>query len=173
VSAKAVCWSESWIETGCPIWTGACAFRRQVLLDAGLFPEGRTRRGGDKDLWLRAANLTASVFVDARTAEFNMASVNKVTHSTSVAEPPYILGSIRTLLQTAPADQVRLLQRLANWEIWGYARQNLAAQVFPSALRKALYLPEGWREWGMIALMEAAPSTLRGALTGLRRRQAA
>ena len=36
----------------CPIWTSASAFRRKALIDAGLFPSGRCRRGGDKDLWL-------------------------------------------------------------------------------------------------------------------------
>ena len=39
----------------CPIWTSAAAFRRQALIDAGLFPAGRCVRGGDKDLWLRVA----------------------------------------------------------------------------------------------------------------------
>lgn len=161
---------QGWIETGCPIWTGAAAFRRQVLLDAGLFPDGRTRRGGDKDLWLRAVNLTPAVFVDARTAEFNMSSVNKVTQSTSVAEPPFVNQSIRTLLETAPGDQAGLLRRLANWEIWRYARQNLAAETFPRALKQGLYLPDGFREWALISLMELAPSQLRRGLLSARRR---
>lgn len=45
-----------WSRLGsCPVWKSTAAFRRRVLLDAGLLPAGRCSRGGDKDLWLRAA----------------------------------------------------------------------------------------------------------------------
>lgn len=161
---------EGWIETGCPIWTGACAFRRDVLVEAGLFPAGRARRGGDKDLWLRAVNLTTAIFVDARTAEFNMGAVNKVTQSTSVAEPPVILGSIEALLAGAEPRRAGLLRRLANWEIWRYARQNLAAPAFPRELKRGLHLPSGWREWTLITLMELAPYPIRRGLLEARNR---
>ena len=45
----------------CPIWTSATACRRTALLDAGLFPEGRCRRGGDKDMWVRVVSQGAAV----------------------------------------------------------------------------------------------------------------
>jgi hypothetical protein len=38
----------TWLELEeCPIWTSASAFRRQAVIDAGLFPAGRCVRGGD------------------------------------------------------------------------------------------------------------------------------
>src|SRR3546814_4572645 len=70
----------AWLEVSeCPLWTGAIAFRRELLMEAGLFPEGRAVRGGDKDLWLRAMRHTRLVYAPVITAEFNRDSLNKVS----------------------------------------------------------------------------------------------
>lgn len=37
-----------------PFWTGAVGFRKDLLREIGGFPEGRCKRGGDVDTWLRA-----------------------------------------------------------------------------------------------------------------------
>ena len=51
----------------CPISTGASPFRRSVLIEAGIFPAGKVRRGGDKDMWLRAAARAKVEFSDKET----------------------------------------------------------------------------------------------------------
>lgn len=75
---------ESWLEVKeCPMWTGATALRRSLLLEAGLFPEARAVRGGDKDRWLRAMRLSELVNEPAFTAEFSRDSPNRVSKSTN------------------------------------------------------------------------------------------
>src|SRR3546814_5382143 len=63
----------------CPMWTGAIAIRRDTLFDAGLFPEGRAVRGGDKDLWLRVLAKGALRYDPRITPRFPRDSDNTVS----------------------------------------------------------------------------------------------
>ena len=36
-----------------PVWTGAVCIKKEVLINAGLFPENEFKRGGDMDTWTR------------------------------------------------------------------------------------------------------------------------
>src|SRR3546814_14752 len=86
----------AWLEVSeCPLWTGAIAFRRELLMEAGLFPEGRAVRGGDKDLWLRAMRHTRLVYAPVITAEFNRDSLNKVSKSTNTLSLPCLVETAR------------------------------------------------------------------------------
>src|SRR3546814_18121915 len=91
----------AWLEVSeCPLWTGAIAFRRELLMEAGLFPEGRAVRGGDKDLWLRAMRPTRLVSAPVITAEFNRDSLNKVSNSPQTLSLPCRDAPASTLHQT-------------------------------------------------------------------------
>lgn len=164
----------AWLATGlCPIWTGACAFRRSVLIEAGLFPDGRARRGGDKDLWLRAIARTRTAFAPAVSAEFHQDTVNRVSYSTAHTDLPIIVGTIRELLETATPEERGLLRALSNQEIALYARYAAGARrrVGRDFVR-ALYMPEGIRDAVVImALRSAAP--IIGPLRARFRRRAA
>src|SRR3546814_4675242 len=82
----------------CPMWTGAIAIRRDTLFDAGLFPEGRAVRGGDKDLWLRVL-AKGSLRYDPRvTARFHRDSDNKVSRSEEHT------SELQSLLRNSYAD---------------------------------------------------------------------
>lgn len=128
----------AWLDAeSCPIWTGAVAVRRSVLLKAGLFPAGSATRGGDKDLWLRVMALTNAVFAPQITAEFHQNTVNRVTAALDHSVQPVICRTIGSLLQSARSDTRRLLIRLNNMEVVFYARYAAGAgAVFnPAALR--------------------------------------
>ncbi|WP_276324520.1 glycosyltransferase family 2 protein [Pacificimonas flava] len=128
---------QTWLRTKrCPVWTGAAAFRRDVLLRAGLFPAGTARRGGDKDLWLRAMADGPGVYSRPRTAEFHQDTVNRVTKATLHVEPPLLIRTIRTMLPSAAPGEKRLLKRLANMELALYARH---------AAGKRARLKPGWQ----------------------------
>src|SRR3546814_20191044 len=80
------------------MWTGAIAIRRDTLFDAGLFPEGRAVRGGDKDLWLRVL-AKGSLRYDPRvTARFHRDSDNKVSKSTTTLDLPCLVETARAML---------------------------------------------------------------------------
>lgn len=136
----------AWLETGrCPLWTGAVAIRRDVLMAAGMFPAGRARRGGDKDLWLRCIARSPSAYSPEPTAEFHHDTVNRVSRNTRHTELPILVGTIQTMLSSASPEEARLLKRLANQEIVQYARLAAAARTAASSrFLTELYLPAGW-----------------------------
>ena len=128
----------------CPMWTGAVTFRRDVLLRAGLFPAGRTRRGGDKDLWVRAAALTKLAYSPERTASFHQDTQNRVSNLTPHRELPILVSTAATLLADADAELRPLLKRLVHREIGRYAKRTTkAGEHIPGAFYRAAYLPSG------------------------------
>jgi hypothetical protein len=164
---------EAWLRAqDCPVWTGAAMFQRSALLRAGLFPAGRAARGGDKDLWLRLMAQGPLAYTGAATACFDRTADNKVTHTVSTAQVPIICESIAALLAAGPPPTLAgRLRRLANQEVRLYARQAFARAPLPPAMRAALHLPQGWREWLLLALLEQAPLPLARGLRALAVRQ--
>src|SRR3546814_16188533 len=110
------------------MWTGAIAIRRDTLFDAGLFPEGRAVRGGDKDLWLRVLAKGALRYDPRVTARFHRDSDNKVSKSTTTLDLPCLVETERAMLAGATPREAALLRRLVNPEIAHYAR---AAMKYP------------------------------------------
>jgi glycosyltransferase involved in cell wall biosynthesis len=105
----------------CPIWTSAAAFRRQALVDAGLFPAGRCVRGGDKDLWLRVARNAAVLAAPAATAIYHRDAINMVTRRSSTDARHCLCETIIAMLQNASDVERPLLKRLFNQEVYQYA----------------------------------------------------
>ncbi|MEO8175445.1 MAG: glycosyltransferase family A protein [Sphingomicrobium sp.] len=135
----------AWLNTGtCPIWTSAAAFRRDVLLRAGLFPSGRTLRGGDKDLWLRAMAIAPMAFSQAVTGAFRLDGVNRVSNITRHNELPLITLTIRDLLACSEPQISDLLKQISNNEVCLYAKYS-AGRGDPVGLKflQALYMPSG------------------------------
>lgn len=154
-----------WIELGeCPVWTGAAAFRRQVLLDAGLFPAGRAVRGGDKDLWLRAAARAPFVHVPEASAVFHRDSDNKVSKKTVTTTVPILVESAHKLMASASPAERRLLRRLVNQQIGLYARFAFKSGRISPELRANIFLPEGLGTWLTVRAVEAIPDGLRRRL---------
>jgi len=153
---------EAWLEVReCPIWTGAAAFRRNQLITAGLFPEGRAVRGGDKDLWLRAMRLSQLVYVPAVTAAFSRDSSNKVSKSTSTLSPPCLVETARHMLaSTSPAER-RLLRRLINQEITYYARYSMKLDEKIRIPLRDVAMPEGIGTMAILAMARWVPASLR------------
>lgn len=134
---------EAWLETQrCPFWTGASAFRRELLVEAGLFPAGRATRGGDKDMWLRAAAREQAVFAEQSSAEFHQETVNRVTRSARHAALPVLVETIASLMAGASPDERALLKRLSNQEIVLYAHYSAGGGTpFDLSFFRALYPP--------------------------------
>ena len=120
----------------CPIWTSASAFRRQALIDAGLFPAGRCRRGGDKDLWLRVARTGLSAATAASTAIYHRDATNMVTRRSSTDARHCLCDTILAMLPTADARIRPLLKRLFNQEVYQYALY---------AAKESRVNPDSWR----------------------------
>lgn len=113
---------QTWLDLEeCPIWTSASAFRRQALVDAGLFPAGRCVRGGDKDLWLRVARNGAMVAAPGTTAIYHRDATNMVTRKSSTGARHCLCDTIGAMLRDAPEPTRPLLKKLFNLEVYLYA----------------------------------------------------
>lgn len=133
-----------WLQTGlCPIWTGASAFRRSVLIEAGLFPAGKARRGGDKDMWLRATARTRTAFSGKETAEFRQDTVNRVTRTTRHGAVPIVVTSALELIKDAQDPSLKLLKQLINLELMQYARYSAGAKSHVNPLFFKAYRYDG------------------------------
>ena len=120
----------------CPIWTSAAAFRRQALIDAGLFPAGRCVRGGDKDLWLRVARNAEVAAAPGTTAIYHRDATNMVTRKSSTDARHCLCETIIAMLQNAPDSERPLLKKLFNQEVYQYA-------LYAAKDRKVN--PDSWR----------------------------
>lgn len=153
---------EAWLEVReCPIWTGAVAFRRDQLIAAGLFPEGRAVRGGDKDLWLRAMRLSQLVYAPAITAAFSRDSSNKVSKSTTTLSPPCLVETARHMLASASPAERRLLRRLINQEIAYYARYSMKLDGKIRIPLRDVAMPGGIGTMAILAMARWVPAGVR------------
>jgi glycosyltransferase involved in cell wall biosynthesis len=157
----------TWLELKeCPIWTSASAFRRQALIDAGLFPAGRCARGGDKDLWLRAARNGLAMAAPGTTAIYHRDATNMVTRRSSTDARHCLCETIIAMLPNAPEPVRPLLRRLFNLEVYQYA-------LYAAKDRKVN--PDSWRgfyaqEDPLRFLVLAGLSTQAGAYAARRLR---
>lgn len=151
-----------WVENGeCPIWTSASAFRRDVLLKAGPFPIGKAVRGGDKDMWLRAARVAPFAYVPNISAEFHRDSDNKVSKTTNTDTVPLVVETAREMIQTATLAERALLRQLINQQIGFYARFSFKGQRISGQLARNLCLPEGVGLFLLIEGMRLMPAAFR------------
>jgi len=75
---------ESTISGYQPFWTGVLTIKKNILLEAGGFPEKKTKRGGDVDTWLRVMHLIkCAAWSSEITATYFRDSVNMVTKKES------------------------------------------------------------------------------------------
>jgi glycosyltransferase involved in cell wall biosynthesis len=130
----------AWLRHGdSPIWTGACAFRRDVLLRAGLFPEGRCRRGGDKDLWLRALELAPAAFDSRPAAIYHRDSTNMVTSTVRPDAAHCIVETIGAMIPRHTGSTRRRLMKLSNMETFTYAIAAARANRLNDSVYRVFY----------------------------------
>jgi glycosyltransferase involved in cell wall biosynthesis len=157
----------------CPMWTGAIAIRRDMLFEAGLFPEGRAVRGGDKDLWLRVMARGRLRYDPRVTARFHRDSDNKVSKSTTTLDLPCLVETARAIRADAAPREAALLRRLVNQEIAHYARYAMKYPGRPAIRLGDLYLPEGAGAAALLLAAKLIPAPLRQSGHALRNRMRA
>jgi len=122
-----------------PIWTGAVVILRQVLLATGMFPEGRSLRGGDQDTWLRVmASERKGYWVDSLDALYYRDSENMVTKNVGFKLESHVMfNSVVELLKDEQDPAVRkALKRYWN---------NTAISYFRNIAKTAVIKPAYWK----------------------------
>jgi succinoglycan biosynthesis protein ExoO len=153
---------EHWLRHGdAPMWTGAIAIRRQTLLDAGLFPEGRCRRGGDKDLWLRVLNLTPAVFDPQPRATYHRDSDNMVTRNVKPDSQHCVVQTIAGLRKQSSARCRALLESVSNLETFNYSLIAATSATLNPSIYEVFYRRAMDLRFYAIALLVCTPSRIR------------
>lgn len=112
-----------WLEGGCPLWTGAVAIRRDLLLRLGGFPAGLARRGGDRDLWLRTMVATPCIYTGEVTATYHRDADNMLTKAESFSVRQRVQDTVAEAVPGAAPEIAGRLRRIANREVFQYARK--------------------------------------------------
>lgn len=90
------------------IWTSAVAIKRQLLLNVGGFPEGRCKRGGDLDTWVRClAESSKNVYINDILAVYYRDTVNQVTNDK--VNPAITLCSFESIKQIRKNTKDKML----------------------------------------------------------------
>lgn len=156
----------AWLATRrCPMWTGGVAAHREALIEAGMFPEGRALRGGDKDLWLRILAIADATYSPAATAEYHIDAINRVSSSAPYDKLPIVTSTIAELLILARGRTRRLLRRVSNQEVRLYAQHAARQRQHTDRdFLKQVYLPEGWYIHALVPLFNlvSLPTRLFG-----------
>jgi succinoglycan biosynthesis protein ExoO len=156
---------KTWItDRDCPIWTGASAFRRDLLLQAELFPAGRCRRGGDKDLWLRLLALRPAAYDPRPYATYFRDADNMVTSTVRITAEHCIVPTVHALLAASDEATAALLRRLSNTETLSYALSALRSGSLSPEIYATFYDKGSDHRYYLLQALRAAPSGLRPLL---------
>jgi hypothetical protein len=120
---------EAWRELGyCPIWMSACAMRRDVLIDAGMFPAGRCERGGDKDAWIRVMSRTKAIASPVVGATYYLNVAGQVTQTACANRRHCVCDTLIPMIRASTGRRKNTLKWIFNTEMQLYARQQFGVR---------------------------------------------
>lgn len=161
---------DAWLVAGhSPMWTSAVVARRSTLIEVGMFPEGKCKRGGDKDTWLRLLWKKDALGSPSVTASYHRDAVNMVTKSTSMNHYPFLCETLKGFLPTGNGDRDFRIRQLINFEVFESAKEAYRneARVDP-----VLYRGFDWRlnlkSSAQMMAMRWLPQGLIASLRGLK-----
>ncbi|WP_407430175.1 glycosyltransferase family 2 protein [Arcticibacter sp.] len=109
------------------LWTGAVAFRKDILLRAGKFPAAGYKRGGDVDTWIRCLALSKeNIWINKPLSNYYLDSVNMVTKSVK-RESGYIFSPfVMDLLKRSDDYELRkAIKEFQNQRIYSILRGQM------------------------------------------------
>jgi glycosyltransferase involved in cell wall biosynthesis len=108
------------------LWTGAVAFKRNLIVSAGLFPEVGYKRGGDVDTWIRCLSQSkANIWINKNLATYYLDAVNMVTKQIKM-DPSYVFTPFVLELKNGPDKKLaHAVKRYQNERIFSTARAQI------------------------------------------------
>lgn len=126
---------ESIVAGKAAMWTSATIVHRSLFAEAGQFPAGLTRSGGDTDTWLRLNHCAGSMIWSARpTVTYHLDAENRVMKSFDSYEKDHLVTATCDRL-IAQATQIRHVKLL---------RQVQARKFYERAMALKRYHPNWW-----------------------------
>ena len=145
---------------GWPIWTGAVVCRRTVLIEAGLFPEDRCRRGGDVDLWLRIMSRTEALSTPHIGATYYRDSVNMVTKTESLNSRHCTFDTIENMIKVADPDIATRLRKVYNLQMFNTALNTVGNEQLSQNVYRGFFVSDNPVKYFLIRLLAALPAVV-------------
>lgn len=100
---------------GRPFYTSTAIIKKSTLIKSGLFPEGRAKRGGDVDTWLRCANISKRITIGNYIgACYYRDSINMVSRQ-SIDSAQALRDSVKSIIkETKDTETIILLKKFSN-----------------------------------------------------------
>lgn len=103
-----------------PVFTSACAVRKDFFLEAGGFPTGPFKRGGDRETWLRLIAQDQLAWIKKVSAVYHRDAENMVTKNVPFSVELCMDDTARALIIAAKTQNnfrlVRSLKSMLNYE---------------------------------------------------------
>jgi glycosyltransferase involved in cell wall biosynthesis len=117
-----------WIKTGrrglSPMHSSSSVIRKAVLEQAGSFPED-SRRGEDKDTWLRVVATADALHIPQALVSYRRDLPGQLNDGTVATPPPVAFTAARLSHSPKLPSKVKAqLRQLANQELWLYAKRR-------------------------------------------------
>lgn len=109
------------------LWTGAVAFRRDLLVRAGMFPENGYKRGGDVDTWIRCLwQSKGNLWINKVLSYYYLDAVNMVTRSVK-RESLYIFSPfvLNILKESEDSELKKAIRDFQNKRIYSIVRGQI------------------------------------------------
>ncbi|MBK1733894.1 hypothetical protein CKO15_01080 [Halorhodospira abdelmalekii] len=161
---------ESYIYAGGCFQTSATAVRRDILLQAGGFPEGRARQGGDVDTWLRCMLLArCGAWSPSIRVRYHRDATNRVTADPANLHDPHPVAVTVTqwLTRLEDSSERDLLRRFGAKKGLKRMRDAARAGIMNRRILSTLTLA-GTRGWLQLVLL--LPTFLWHSALGANRR---
>lgn len=97
------------------IWTGAVIIKKDLLEQAGMFPAGQCKRGGDLDTWIRCLDKSQkNLFINQQISMYYRDSVNQVTNVETNPSKGFCPATFLNQIRNETQDP-KLLQAINNF----------------------------------------------------------
>lgn len=87
------------------IWTGSVTIKKDLLMRVGMFPEGKCKRGGDLDTWIRCLyDSNQNIFINRSLSTYYRDTVNQVTDHSKNPSYSFCSGDTLNLIRNENKD---------------------------------------------------------------------
>ena len=142
-----------------PICTSVACLKKSVLVDSGLFPEGKMVRGGDVDTWLRTIEKAQGLFWSPHIGAIYFRNSQNMVTKTSWSTPEGTLRTIKVLKEKYRnnSEIMNLLKKFSNMRVLSSWKLNLRSSNKKNFfLIRYLYLSQATYKdlvWILISLL--------------------
>jgi succinoglycan biosynthesis protein ExoO len=144
-----------------PVITSCFTVKKKHILQAGGFPEGKCKNGGDVETWMRTGLLSDFAWSSYKGLLYHTDIENQVTHLYSGPRIPYVYYSVKNLLGKVDHEQGILLKKYANYYIQWNIKRSITRNVVIRELLSVYFKEVNMKVYMMYKIIYSLPQVIR------------